>query len=84
MRSSQLTITTLRFNMGRPKKHGKYCISDIANDILTPGCRFLPGLKHMGEPESFFVILRWIYELFGIQANPGAQMMTIPFKAKFP
>jgi len=38
----------------------------------------------MGEPESFFIILRWIYELFGIKANPGAQMMTVPFKPKFP
>lgn len=46
--------------------------------------RFVPGLKHMGEPESFFIILRWIYKLFGIEANPGAQMSTVPFKSKFP
>jgi len=37
----------------------------------------------MGEPESFFVILKWIYKLFGIQANPVEQMKTIPFKAKY-
>ncbi|KAF1984360.1 alpha/beta-hydrolase [Aulographum hederae CBS 113979] len=46
--------------------------------------RFVPGIKHMGEPESFFIILKWIYKLFGIQANPGKQMSTIPFKPKFP
>jgi pimeloyl-ACP methyl ester carboxylesterase len=45
--------------------------------------RFIPGIKHMGEPESFFVILKWIYKLFGIQANPVDQMKTIPFKPKY-
>lgn len=46
--------------------------------------RAIPGFKHMGEPESFFVILKWIYALFGIQgANPGAQMSTVPFKPKY-
>ncbi|KEQ79600.1 alpha/beta-hydrolase [Aureobasidium pullulans] len=45
--------------------------------------RFIKGIKHMGEPESFFVILKWIYKLFGIQANPVEQMKTIPFKAKY-
>jgi hypothetical protein len=50
--------------------------------LIVP--RFVPGKKHMGEPESFFIILKWIYNLFGIQANPGAQMSTMPFKAKFP
>lgn len=44
---------------------------------------FVPGIKHMGEPESFFIILKWIYKLFDIQANPGKQMSTIPFKAKY-
>jgi hypothetical protein len=37
----------------------------------------------MGEPESFFIILQWIYNLFGIDAHPGAQMATIPFKSQF-
>ncbi|RDI81329.1 Arylacetonitrilase [Venturia inaequalis] len=46
--------------------------------------RFVPGIKHMGEPESFFIIMKWIYNLFGLQANPGAQMSTLPFKAAFP
>ncbi|KAF2083758.1 alpha/beta-hydrolase [Saccharata proteae CBS 121410] len=45
--------------------------------------RFVKGVKHMGEPESFFIILEWIYNLFGIEANPGAQMSTVPFKAKY-
>jgi hypothetical protein len=38
----------------------------------------------MGEPESFFIILKWIYKLFGITSQPGAQMSTIPFKSQFP
>lgn len=45
--------------------------------------RFVPNTKHMGEPESFFIILRWIYTLFGIDANPGQQMSTIPFRPKY-
>lgn len=45
--------------------------------------RFVGGIKHMGEPESFFIILKWIYKLFGIQANPGDHMKTIPFRAKY-
>jgi hypothetical protein len=37
----------------------------------------------MGEPESFFVILKWIYNLFGLQGNPGEQMKTIPSRPKY-
>ncbi|PNS16079.1 Cell morphoproteinsis protein PAG1 [Sphaceloma murrayae] len=44
--------------------------------------RLVRGKGHMGEPESFGVILRWIYGLLGIQANPVEQLRTIPFKAK--
>lgn len=45
--------------------------------------KFVRGVKHMGEPESFFIILKWIYKLFGLKANPGEQMSTIPFKPKY-
>lgn len=45
--------------------------------------RFVPGVKHMGEPMSFFVILTWLYKLFGIEADPVAQMQTLPFKPKY-
>jgi hypothetical protein len=37
----------------------------------------------MGEPMSFFVILRWLYKLFDIEADPVKQMQTLPFKAKY-
>jgi hypothetical protein len=37
----------------------------------------------MGEPESFFVIIKWLYKLFGIEAEVGAQMSTLPFKPKY-
>ena len=70
--------------MVRQRRRGE-CIASIFSDgMILMIRRFVPGLKHMGEPESFFIILRWIYKLFGIQANPGAQMATIPFKPKFP
>ncbi|KAK7533149.1 Alpha/Beta hydrolase protein [Phyllosticta citribraziliensis] len=45
--------------------------------------RFVPGIKHMGEPESFFIIMNWLYKLFGIQGNAGQQLATMPFKPKF-
>lgn len=45
--------------------------------------RFVEGVKHMGEPMSFFIILRWLYALFGIEADPVKQMQTLPFKPKY-
>lgn len=46
--------------------------------------RFIPGIKHMGEPESFFVIFRWIYNILGIEAQPGPQLALNLFKSQFP
>jgi len=45
--------------------------------------RFVPDRKHMGEPEAFFIILKWIYALFGIDANPVTQLQTRPVKPKY-
>jgi dienelactone hydrolase len=45
--------------------------------------RFVKGEKHMGEPMSFFVILKWLYKLFDIEADPVRQMQTIPFRPKY-
>ncbi|PFH62520.1 hypothetical protein XA68_13259 [Ophiocordyceps unilateralis] len=45
--------------------------------------RFVAGTKHMGEPESFFIILNWLYRLFGIEANPAEQLKSLPFKPRF-
>lgn len=45
--------------------------------------RFVEGVKHMGEPTSFFIILKWLYELFGVQGNVVEQMKTVPFGAKY-
>ncbi|KAJ4375799.1 hypothetical protein N0V83_001076 [Neocucurbitaria cava] len=45
--------------------------------------RFVTGVKHMGEPMSFFIILKWLYGVFGIQADPVKQMQTLPFKPKY-
>ncbi|KAF2659528.1 alpha/beta-hydrolase [Lophiostoma macrostomum CBS 122681] len=45
--------------------------------------RFVKDTKHMGEPMSFFIILRWLYQLFGIEADPIKQMQTLPFRPKY-
>lgn len=45
--------------------------------------RVVEGRKHMGEPESFFVILRWIHDLLGLDGDVAAQMRLLPFKAKY-
>jgi dienelactone hydrolase len=45
--------------------------------------RFVEGVKHMGEPASFFIIIPWLYKLFGIKAEVGKQMSTLPFKPKY-
>jgi dienelactone hydrolase len=45
--------------------------------------RFIPGIKHMGEPESFFVIIKWLYKLFDIKSDVVKQMQTLPFKPKY-
>jgi hypothetical protein len=45
--------------------------------------RFVDGKKHMGEPESFFIILKWLYELLGVKGDVGRQMQTVPFKPKY-
>ncbi|KAM0714235.1 hypothetical protein Q7P37_010022 [Cladosporium fusiforme] len=45
--------------------------------------RFIEDRKHMGEPESFFVIIQWIYNLFGIEGKPVDQMKTIPSRPRY-
>lgn len=45
--------------------------------------RFVKGIKHMGEPASFFIIIKWLYKLFGIEADVVKQMQTLPFKPKY-
>ncbi|OMP81487.1 UPF0255 protein [Diplodia seriata] len=45
--------------------------------------RFVPNKKHMGEPESFFIIMAWIYKLFGIKGDARQQLSTMPFKPKY-
>jgi hypothetical protein len=45
--------------------------------------RFVTGIKHMGEPASFFIIIKWLYKLFGIEAEVGRQMSTLPFKPTY-
>jgi len=36
----------------------------------------------MGEPQSFMIIVKWIYKLFDISANPGVLLKTLITKPK--
>ena len=54
-----------------------------ANDQYCPTFSIVPGKPHMGEPESFGIVLNWIYKLFGIRANPMDQIKTLPFQPKY-
>ncbi|KAF1931653.1 alpha/beta-hydrolase [Didymella exigua CBS 183.55] len=45
--------------------------------------RFVTGIKHMGEPVSFFIIITWLYKLFGVEADVVKQVQTLPFKPKY-
>lgn len=45
--------------------------------------RFVVGKKHMGEPESFFIILEWFSKLLDIKIDIPQFMSTIPSKPKY-
>ena len=45
--------------------------------------RFIKDRKHMGEPESFVVILNWLYQLFGLGGSPFDQLKTLPAGCKY-
>jgi hypothetical protein len=37
----------------------------------------------MGEPESFTIILNWIYGILGLEGNVVDQLKGLQFKAKY-
>jgi len=45
--------------------------------------RFVPNTRHMGEPASFGIIVKWIYGIFDIKKNPGDQLKTLLFQPKY-
>lgn len=45
--------------------------------------RMVKNKKHMGEPESFHVILRWIHDLLGLDGDFMAQMRCLPTRTKY-
>ncbi|KAI1847564.1 hypothetical protein JX266_006416 [Neoarthrinium moseri] len=45
--------------------------------------RFVPNEEHMGEPQSFFIILNWLAKLLDFKIDTGRFMSTIPSKPKF-
>ncbi|KAK7975815.1 hypothetical protein PG989_014278 [Apiospora arundinis] len=45
--------------------------------------RFIRDRKHMGEPESFMIILQDLFDVLEIKANPGKFLSTLPFQPKY-
>lgn len=45
--------------------------------------RMVEGKKHMGEPESFHIILKWIHELLGLDGDFLSQLRSMPTKTKY-
>ncbi|OAG41933.1 hypothetical protein AYO21_03936 [Fonsecaea monophora] len=45
--------------------------------------RMVKGKKHMGEPDSFFIILRWIHGVLGLDGNIMDQMKKLPSRTKY-
>ena len=45
--------------------------------------RMVKGKKHMGEPDSFFIILKWIHQLLGLDGNFMDQMKMLPSRTKY-
>lgn len=45
--------------------------------------RLFENRKHMGEPECFPLILKWLYGVLGLDGNPVDQLKTIPTRVKY-
>lgn len=45
--------------------------------------RMVQGKKHMGEPESFHLILRWIHSLLRLDGDYLSQLRGMPTKTKY-
>ncbi|KAK3690415.1 yellowish-green 1-like protein [Podospora appendiculata] len=45
--------------------------------------RLVKGKKHMGEPESFVVILKWIHGLLGLDGDVLHQLKLLPSQIKY-
>lgn len=45
--------------------------------------RMVQGKKHMGEPESFHIILQWIHGLLGLDGDYMSQLRGLPTKTKY-
>ncbi|KAJ9624594.1 uncharacterized protein PV06_06408 [Exophiala oligosperma] len=45
--------------------------------------RMVKGKKHMGEPDSFFIILKFIHSLLGLDGNFMDQMKMLPSRPQY-
>ena len=77
--------------MGVPRERGKHKLP-ISIKVVTvidhhsPAflrSRFIRDRKHMGEPESFMIILQELFDVLDIKANPGKFLSTLPFQPKY-
>jgi hypothetical protein len=37
----------------------------------------------MGEPQSFTIVLKWVFKLLDVPGDAGKFLATIPFKPKY-
>jgi hypothetical protein len=82
-RFTQLTTCMSVLKTDRPSSHGKSIEEPCCGRSNGALPRFVKGKKHMGEPESFTIILNWIYAILGLEGNVVDQLKTLPFKAKY-
>lgn len=50
---------------------------------MPKAARLVRDKKHMGEPESFLIILKWIHDLLGLDGDVMSQLKALPSKNKF-
>lgn len=50
---------------------------------MPKSARMVKDKKHMGEPESFLIILKWIHDLLGLDGDIMAQLKALPSRNKY-
>lgn len=45
--------------------------------------RLVPNTPHMGEPQSFVTVLKWIYKILDIAGDPWKQLSSLPFRPQY-
>lgn len=50
---------------------------------LPKEARMVKGVKHMGEPDSFSIILNWIHAVLGLRGDVAEQMSSLSSRCKY-